>query len=155
MRRTSPSWRTSVAQDGSCANRTSGTSHYQVPERGSANDGSALSLTCQIVVLPSPSSRLGRDLGALSLEYCICLVELVPLPATTPACRYHTTTAALYLPFVTRCVTYTFIISCAAYCSYSRRNFLKWPPALTTTLLCDEHPRYIALVRSAATTIHH
>lgn len=32
----------SVAQDGSCANRTSGTSHYQVPERGSANDGSAL-----------------------------------------------------------------------------------------------------------------
>lgn len=80
MRRTSPSWRTSVAQDGSCANRTSGTSHYQVPERGSANDGSALSLTCQIVVLPSPSSRLGRDLGALSLEYCICLVQLVPLP---------------------------------------------------------------------------
>ena len=70
----------SVAQDGSCANRTSGTSHYQVPERGSANDGSALSLTCQIVLLPSPSSRLGRDWGAFSLEYCICLVELVPLP---------------------------------------------------------------------------
>jgi hypothetical protein len=83
-----------------------GLAAYQVPEHGSANDGSA------VLCLPScfPLPRLGRDLGALCLEYC--LEGLIPLPQLQSVGIILP--PSLFTCPLLRCVTYTFIIWCGS-----------------------------------------
>lgn len=110
----------------------------QVPEPGSANEGTA------ILDLPSllPLLRAGRVPSALCLTICLLVLGFSSLHANSslsvsayyrrslPALRYAV------LPII-------FIISCAAHCSDPGWRF----PALSTaftTLACDEHIHYIA-----------
>lgn len=140
MRRTALAWRTMWPKMDSARIELPGL--VSTKSRSVVRPMMDLRLSCCAIVLLL--LRLGRDLGALCLEY---LSRGTHSPAATPACRYHTTTTAPYLPFVTSCYHYfhnlvRLIVPIPGGIS------LYWPPALTTPL-CDEHSRYIAPVLSS------
>lgn len=134
----SPSWGTKWPKMDSARIELPGLVSTQLPERGSANDGTAvLDLA---IAAPSPScwpvaERFVSDYLPLGLG--------IPFPA-----RKLQSVGTSSLPPLSnrpslRCITYSFIISCAAHCSGPRWNFPTLSTAYTT-FACDELIRYIA-----------